>query len=312
MRSTRILYSTSYYPFGMKQPGRSISSSDYRFGFNDKEKDDETKGTDNSIDFGARIYDPRLVRWSSIDPLAKQFPSHSPYSAFNNNPIYFNDPTGGSAESTIDKKSKTITISAKLILYGDGGNKYLAVTTARDVQNIYNNANGKIDIEGISYDVKFIITGEYRRDGNELKDEISNNTDYRNNYFRVESKTGTIDNTSFTDFDAGNGNSGIFNRDEIKNNSSTTEGHEFGHGLGLEHNSYYVRTIEGQPDIMDTRGDLAQPPYSLPDGALDINKRKVTQNNIEAIFTEDVKNGLSKYGTGRIGKLTNIYHEKPK
>ncbi len=37
-------------------------SSDYRYGFNGKEKDDEIKGEANSLDYCARIYDPRVGR----------------------------------------------------------------------------------------------------------------------------------------------------------------------------------------------------------------------------------------------------------
>ncbi|HUM47427.1 MAG TPA: hypothetical protein PLD84_10885, partial [Chitinophagales bacterium] len=50
-----------YYPFGMLMPERNYSSDNYRFGFNGKENDNEAKGSGNSVEFGARIYDPRLV-----------------------------------------------------------------------------------------------------------------------------------------------------------------------------------------------------------------------------------------------------------
>lgn len=40
--------------------------------------------------------DPTVIsRWYAIDPKAAKFPYISPYAAFNNNPIYFVDPTGG-------------------------------------------------------------------------------------------------------------------------------------------------------------------------------------------------------------------------
>jgi|GEM_PF-2196532 len=81
-------------PLGMVMPGRSFSSENYRFGFNGMEKDDEVKGGGNSLDFGARIYDPRLARWLGIDPLVSKYPSLSPFSAFRNNPILFVDPDG--------------------------------------------------------------------------------------------------------------------------------------------------------------------------------------------------------------------------
>lgn len=46
------------------------------------------------MDFGARMYDPRLGRMLSIDPEFKQYPFASPYMALGNNPIIFTDPHG--------------------------------------------------------------------------------------------------------------------------------------------------------------------------------------------------------------------------
>ncbi len=67
----------------------------YSYGFNGKEKDDEVKGSGNSYDFGARIYDSRLGKWQSIDPLAYKYPGFSPYNFALNNPIVLLDPAGG-------------------------------------------------------------------------------------------------------------------------------------------------------------------------------------------------------------------------
>ena len=76
-------------------PGRKYTAgSGYRYGFNGKEKDNETKEVGNSYDFGARIYDPRLGRWSSLDPLMKKYPSLSPYNFCANNPAIFIDVDG--------------------------------------------------------------------------------------------------------------------------------------------------------------------------------------------------------------------------
>ncbi len=68
-------------------PGRSFSSTDYRYGFGGHEKDDEVKGSGNSLDFGARIYDPRIGRWLSLDPLAQLYSGWSPYNFVRGNPI---------------------------------------------------------------------------------------------------------------------------------------------------------------------------------------------------------------------------------
>jgi RHS repeat-associated protein len=83
-----------YYPFGMSMPERSLSLSNYRFGFNGKEKDDEVKGVGNSIDMIGRVLDTRLGRTPTPDPEAKLFPGTSPYAFTENNPINAIDPNG--------------------------------------------------------------------------------------------------------------------------------------------------------------------------------------------------------------------------
>ncbi len=75
-------------------PGRQFNSGDYRYGFNGMEKDDEVNGNGNSYTTEFRQYDSRIGRWLSIDPLVGDYPEYSPYSAFNNNPIYYVDPLG--------------------------------------------------------------------------------------------------------------------------------------------------------------------------------------------------------------------------
>ena len=62
-------------------------NSDYRYGFNGKEKDDEIKGEANSLDFGARIYDPRVGRWMSTDPKESEYAWQTTYSYHKNSPI---------------------------------------------------------------------------------------------------------------------------------------------------------------------------------------------------------------------------------
>ena len=90
-----IQSATDYYPFGVVMSGRNFTSANgYRYGFNGKENDNEVKGNGNSLDFGARIYDPRIGRLLSIDPLFGAFPSLSPYSFANNNPLFFLDISG--------------------------------------------------------------------------------------------------------------------------------------------------------------------------------------------------------------------------
>ena len=75
-------------------PGRGTGLGDYRYAYNGMELDNEVCGVGNSYTTEFRQYDPRLMRWKSLDPLMHQFPWMSPYVAFDNNPIYFVDPFG--------------------------------------------------------------------------------------------------------------------------------------------------------------------------------------------------------------------------
>ncbi|GAA0561210.1 RHS repeat-associated core domain-containing protein [Chitinophaga japonensis] len=98
--AVEVLGQQDYYPFGMREPGRRYglgNEQEYRYGFNGKENDNEVKGEGNSLDFGERMYDVRIGRWLSLDPLMAKFPESTPYNGFGNNPIYFIDPYGLSA-----------------------------------------------------------------------------------------------------------------------------------------------------------------------------------------------------------------------
>ena len=89
-----VLSQQDYYPFGMQMPGREYSSSSYRYGYNGMEKYDDLKTEGNSLDFGARIYDPRTARWYSLDPLQKKYPGETHYGFVSGNPIIYADADG--------------------------------------------------------------------------------------------------------------------------------------------------------------------------------------------------------------------------
>ncbi|TWF40529.1 RHS repeat-associated protein [Chitinophaga polysaccharea] len=82
-----ITSAVDYAPFGMQLVGRKMNGSSYRYGFNGKENDNEIKGEGNQIDYGMRIYDPRIGKFLSTDPLSKQYPHYTPYQFAGNTPI---------------------------------------------------------------------------------------------------------------------------------------------------------------------------------------------------------------------------------
>ena len=89
-----VISCNDYLPFGQVMPGRHGDDETYKYGFNNMLKDDELKGNSNSYDFGARIYDPRIGRWLSCDPLAYKYAPISSYAYVLNNPIIFIDIDG--------------------------------------------------------------------------------------------------------------------------------------------------------------------------------------------------------------------------
>jgi RHS repeat-associated protein len=103
-------------------------------------KDDEVKGGGNSYDFGARMFDPRLGRWLSIDPHVKRYPGISPYHFSYNNPVIFNDPNGKDGRLTIDYENKTVTLETTVHIYGDGD-----ILAGQAKAEFYNEMYGKMN-----------------------------------------------------------------------------------------------------------------------------------------------------------------------
>ena len=62
--------------------------------YSGKEEQKAISSTLPLIDYGARMYDPAVARWMSVDPLAEKYYPMSPYGYCAGNPIVLVDPTG--------------------------------------------------------------------------------------------------------------------------------------------------------------------------------------------------------------------------
>ncbi|GGZ48899.1 hypothetical protein GCM10008088_07770 [Mesonia mobilis] len=124
----------------MLLPGRHGNTSDYRYGFNGKEADNEIKGEGLQIDYGFRIYDPRLGRFLSQDPLFKSFPWYTPYQFAGNKPIESVDLDG---LEELDYR----------VLQKDEEFVYLRVSVDREVH--YNSNQGKLIIHNLDSNEKY-------------------------------------------------------------------------------------------------------------------------------------------------------------
>jgi len=113
-----------YYPFGMLMAGRQYTANNttYRYGFNGKENDNEVKKDANGNDliggqqdYGMRIYDPRVGRFLSVDPLTGKYPELTPYQFASNTPVQAVDIDGLEAlpKTQNTKSENTLSTSIK-------------------------------------------------------------------------------------------------------------------------------------------------------------------------------------------------------
>jgi RHS repeat-associated protein len=83
---------TEYSPFGMAMgpPRGDAGAQPYKFG---GKEEDKMHGF-NTYDFIARFYNPELISFMTIDPMAEKYYNISPYAYCLNNPVRYIDPDG--------------------------------------------------------------------------------------------------------------------------------------------------------------------------------------------------------------------------
>jgi RHS repeat-associated protein len=117
----------------MMMPGREYQAQPSRFGFNGKENDNEVKGFGNQQDYGMRIYDVRIGKFLSVDPLATQYPWFSPYQFAGNGPIANIDLDGEEPKPSINgtqEGQSTTTSENRSYSMGMAGAGHTAFYTA--------------------------------------------------------------------------------------------------------------------------------------------------------------------------------------
>ena len=88
----QVASAADYHPFGWEMPGRKYNSSEYRYGFNGMEKEVDILSGYGIYSAEYWKYDSRTGRRWNMDPIT--LPNISPYVAFQNNPIFYDDPKG--------------------------------------------------------------------------------------------------------------------------------------------------------------------------------------------------------------------------
>jgi len=102
-----IIEENNYYPFGLQHKGYNnivsgnINSVANKFKYNGQELE-ESLGL-NLYEMDLRQYDPTIARWNGIDPVTHY--DYSTYSAFDNNPVFWADPSGADSTTYINEES---------------------------------------------------------------------------------------------------------------------------------------------------------------------------------------------------------------
>ncbi|MES1217483.1 MAG: peptidase M10 [Bacteroidota bacterium] len=204
--------------------------------------------------------------------------------------------------------NRQLLIYSHIITYGNAADPETTENIRDEIETMWNEPEGLINIHGDLYAVIFSISASYDPGITPL--DIYQNLDPRNNYFRIEEFASG--NISFVD---GVGcNSGYFKKENLYK-GSTTAAHEYGHTLGLDHPHHLDIRGEGAPGIMYPRGTLVDPPFQYDSdkpagekgGTLNPVYRKVRQEDIAQLH---LKRLFFKNNKAIIGDFSSIWHDE--
>ena len=248
-------------------------------------------------------FDPVVFAWN-VDPLAHQFPSQSPYSAFNNNPIFFVDPDGRSGVAFWETSGNTKTLVIKADYHYIAG--AINAETIHGVQSEYGKFK-KMDFGGERVNVRFEIGFISETAGTDLKQYDGSNGQNRFVAGTAE-RPGDLEESNreevlvdyaairnFTAIHADDPKKEVlrFSNSDIREQTVSSISHGIGHNLGLLHADggimQHQRTVIGG-NKMEFNGNTITSYY------LNAVPNHVTKSNVQNLL--DRIPDMSKEGSG--------------
>ncbi|RQO30254.1 peptidase M10 [Taibaiella sp. KBW10] len=201
-----------------------------------------------------------------------------------------------------------LLLRAHIITYGAAADEILTAYIRSEIETMWNEPQAKVLFALKPTRLQFSITATYNPQLS--PEEIFNNTDPANNYFRIEEFVNG--NISFVD--ALGSNTGFFKKENLYI-GSTTAAHEFGHTLGLPHPTDLDLRGKGVPGIMYPRGTIVDPEYQYdptaaagaPGGTMHPMYRKVTPEDVGSLQINKLRNEEHKDWV--MGDFSNVWHD---
>jgi RHS repeat-associated protein len=265
----------------------------YRYGFGGKEKLDELHGNSgDAYDYGARIYDARLGRWMSVDPLFAKYPFQSPYAFVGNSPILHQEFGGKDYGVYINHADKTIIIKATY--YTPVGDKESHDEAVRSTE-FWNSQSNKYqyrveDANGnyTFYDIKFEFGTEELPEGKIVEKTTVQEVDFESGASKI--RTDKVGGQESNLFDVKTDNDIFFT--EGSNSARETENRG-----GLTKNETNIGVKKSQKGGNAGRHEVGHSiatghiPYTIMSKSLDMVK--------EVINSKLVRNILAHVGIGK-------------